>query len=111
MSILNPETLIKDTDIAVREDILMKTREGQVNLLKIELAELLEKFNGEVVCEITKERLMRELSVFGEHVNCRFGMGCKCFAEYEPRHSRIRGFFDYRPHYTIDFTRIEFVLQ
>lgn len=111
MSILSPETLDKDIDVAVREDVLMKTREGREKLLKIELSDLLNKFSGGVINEATKYRLMHELSIFGEHVNCKFCTGCQYYAEYKPQYGQIAGYFDYRPLHSIEFTRIEFVLQ
>lgn len=111
MSILNPASVDWQTDVAVREDVLMKTREGQEKLLQIELGELLNKYKGNTADNYTRQRLMEDLSRFGEHVNCKFGAECQYKADIDYQSGVIYGFFKYHPYFSPEFKELSFSLQ
>lgn len=111
MSILNPASVDWQTEVAVREDVLMKTREGQEKLLRIELGELLNRYRGELVSEYAKQRIMNDLSRFGEHVNCKFGTNCQHKVDIDPQSNIIYGFFKYQQYFSTEYKTISFSLQ
>lgn len=109
MSILDRAAIDRQTEVAVREDVLIKTAEGREQLLHIEFAEGLKQFEGWPITEQTLYAIKAWYSEFGEHVNCKFSFNNQFRSRIDG--DKIVGSFDYQPQHSITYKSIVFSLR
>lgn len=115
MSVLNTQDVNKEVQEAVYDDVLMRTHDGQIERLNLELEEFFKPFKDQPITEHTRQIIKDHLSAFGEHVNCKYCFNCKYDIRMEQMNGApvLKGFFAYQPHWykSDEYLNITFVLQ
>lgn len=115
MSVLSIHDVDKEVREAVYDDVLMKTHDGQIQRINLEIEEFFKPFEGQMITEQLRLTIKNKLSRFGEHVNCKYCFNCKYDIWMEQMNGApvLKGFFAYQPHWhpQDNYINITFVLQ